>query len=65
MPSWTNYDISAIICQEARGENKVFDDREKINRFREIYRKEMLTREGISQVLYLGTTEGPKWSRGN
>ena len=24
-------------------------------------KKQMLTKEGISQVLYLGTIEGPKW----
>ena len=40
------------------------EDREKINRFREIYKNEMLTAEGISQVVYLGTTEGPKWVQG-
>jgi len=36
-------------------------DREKVARFREIYRMQMLTKQGVSQVLYLGTTEGPKW----
>jgi hypothetical protein len=41
----------------------VSTDREKVTRFREMYKTQMLTREGVSQVLYLGTTEGPRWER--
>ncbi len=39
-------------------------DREKINKFREIYKNEILTLPGVSEVLYLGTTKGPKWEKG-
>lgn len=39
-------------------------NREKIKKFRETYQKEMLRRRGISQVVYLGTTEGPKREAG-
>jgi len=36
-------------------------DGERISRFRETYSREMLMKEGVSKVVYLGTTDGPKW----
>lgn len=40
------------------------DDREKFNKFKEIYGDGMLAREGMCQVLYLGTTRELKWQDG-